>query len=302
MSNTRVTPVESLELAYPLRVERYALRDGSGGAGRHAGGDGVVRSYRALAPCTVTLLTERRRIAPRGAAGGGDGACGRNLLGADPLPAKARVPLAAGDLLTLETPGGGGWGPPARAAAPVAAADVGPGAAAPPRAGADTADAAVTFRELLDYTAGETARWEAWFAANPDALELPYAAGQLATVRGVVHHVFLVERRHVQRLRGEPVSSYDEVPASPDRALFDAGREARALFEAYVAAATSAALARVLEFDTLTAGRQRATARKLAVHVLLHGVRHWAQLASHLRAAGRPTDWHHDVLMSPALE
>jgi N-methylhydantoinase B len=111
MSNTRVTPVESLELAYPLRVERYALRDGSGGAGRHAGGDGVVRSYRALAPCTVTLLTERRRLAPRGAAGGGDGGPGRNLLDGAGLAAKARASLAAGQVLTLETPGGGGWGP-----------------------------------------------------------------------------------------------------------------------------------------------------------------------------------------------
>ncbi len=110
MSNTRVTPVEALELAYPLRVERYALRDGSGGAGRHAGGDGVVRSYRALAPCAVTLLTERRRLAPRGAAGGGDGAPGRNLVDGAEVPAKARAALAAGQVLTLETPGGGGWG------------------------------------------------------------------------------------------------------------------------------------------------------------------------------------------------
>jgi N-methylhydantoinase B len=117
MSNTRVTPVEALELAYPLRVERYALRDGSGGAGRHAGGDGVVRSYRALAPCTATLLTERRRLAPRGAAGGADAAPGRNLVDGAAVPAKARVALAAGQLLTVETPGGGGWGPPDASAA-----------------------------------------------------------------------------------------------------------------------------------------------------------------------------------------
>lgn len=112
MSNTRVTPVEALELAYPLRVETYALRDGSGGAGRYAGGDGVVRRYRALAPCTVTLLTERRRLAPRGAAGGDDARPGRNLLDGAALPAKVRATLAAGQVLTLETPGGGGWGAP----------------------------------------------------------------------------------------------------------------------------------------------------------------------------------------------
>jgi N-methylhydantoinase B len=110
MSNTRNTPVESLETTLPLRVDRYAVRRGSGGKGRHAGGDGVVRAYRVLEPCTVTLLTERRRHAPRGAEGGLPGAAGRNLLNGRELPAKCRVSLAAGDVLTIETPGGGGWG------------------------------------------------------------------------------------------------------------------------------------------------------------------------------------------------
>jgi N-methylhydantoinase B len=110
MSNTRNTPVESLEAAYPLRVETYALRAGSGGAGVHAGGDGVVRAYRALVPCTVTLLTERRSRAPQGAAGGAPGATGANRRGDAPLPAKCRVALVTGELLVVETPGGGGWG------------------------------------------------------------------------------------------------------------------------------------------------------------------------------------------------
>ena len=110
MSNTRNTPIESLEMALPFRIERYAIRRGSGGAGRHRGGDGVVRAYRALEPCTVTLLTERRRHAPAGISGGANGAVGRNLLNGAPLPAKCRVTLAPGDVLTIETPGGGGWG------------------------------------------------------------------------------------------------------------------------------------------------------------------------------------------------
>ena len=80
MSNTRNTPIESLEWAYPLRIEEYAIRRGSGGGGVHAGGEGVVRRYRALERCTVTLLTERRRRAPAGAKGGGSGAVGRNLV------------------------------------------------------------------------------------------------------------------------------------------------------------------------------------------------------------------------------
>jgi N-methylhydantoinase B len=110
MSNTRNTPIESLEWAYPIHIEEYAIRRGSGGVGTHAGGDGVVRRYRALEPCTVTLLTERRRRAPAGAAGGGNGVLGRNLLNGRELPSKCRVQLVAGDVLTIETPGGGGWG------------------------------------------------------------------------------------------------------------------------------------------------------------------------------------------------
>jgi N-methylhydantoinase B len=112
MSNTRVTPIEALERAYPLRIVRYAIREASGGAGRHRGGDGVVRAYEALAPCTVTLLTERRRHAPRGAGGGRDALRGRNLLNGREVPAKCRLDLSTGDVITIETPGGGGWGTP----------------------------------------------------------------------------------------------------------------------------------------------------------------------------------------------
>jgi N-methylhydantoinase B len=110
MSNTRNTPVESLERAYPLRVAEYAVRRGSGGAGRHRGGDGVVRRYEALAPCVATVLSERRVRRPPGAAGGQPGACGVNRLNGDVLPAKCRVTMRPGDILTIETPGGGGWG------------------------------------------------------------------------------------------------------------------------------------------------------------------------------------------------
>ena len=110
MSNTRNTPVESLERAYPLRIDRYALRKGSGGAGLHIGGNGVIRSYRALRECTATLLTERRTVAPPGANGGHAGKAGTNSLNGTALPAKTRVTMKAGDVLTIETPGGGGYG------------------------------------------------------------------------------------------------------------------------------------------------------------------------------------------------
>ena len=114
MSNTLNTPVEALELSYPLRVERYELRRGSGGAGRFPGGDGVVRELRALEPCRLSLLTQRRSLAPRGAAAGADGRPGRNLLNGEELPAFATIALEAGDLLRIETPGGGGYGEASR--------------------------------------------------------------------------------------------------------------------------------------------------------------------------------------------
>ena len=109
MSNTLNTPVESLESSYPLRIDEYSLRRGSGGSGRHRGGDGVVRVYRPTEPATVTLVTERRRLAPRGAAGGDDGGRGRNSVDGRDLPAKCRVALEPGSRLRVETPGGGGW-------------------------------------------------------------------------------------------------------------------------------------------------------------------------------------------------
>src|SRR3954467_12655435 len=110
MSNTLSTPTEALELAYPLRVERHALRLGSGGEGAHGGGDGVVRELRVLERCRLSLLSQRRRIAPDGRDGGGDGAPGRNLLNGEELPPFATRDLEAGDLLRIETPGGGGYG------------------------------------------------------------------------------------------------------------------------------------------------------------------------------------------------
>jgi N-methylhydantoinase B len=110
MSNTLNTPVEALELEFPLRVTRYAIRRGSGGAGRHDGGDGVVRELEALAPMEFSLLTERRRHPPAGAGGGGPGARGRNLLDGDELPPKASGSLRPGQRLRIETPGGGGFG------------------------------------------------------------------------------------------------------------------------------------------------------------------------------------------------
>jgi N-methylhydantoinase B len=118
MSNTLNTPVEALEQEFPLMVREYALRRDSGGRGRFNGGDGVVRELEALAGMDFSLITERRRHAPPGAAGGGDALPGRNLLlrsnveNWEDVGSKARGRLEPGDRLRMETPGGGGFGPP----------------------------------------------------------------------------------------------------------------------------------------------------------------------------------------------
>ena len=112
MSNTRNTPIEVLEMEYPLRLTTYGLRRGSGGVGLWSGGEGVIREFEALAPMEVGILAERRRHAPRGAAGGADGALGGTLLNGAPLAPKVSTRLVPGDVLRIETPGGGGWGHP----------------------------------------------------------------------------------------------------------------------------------------------------------------------------------------------
>ncbi len=110
MTNTLNTPIESLESHYPLRVIEYSIRRGSGGAGRHRGGNGIRRTLQFLAHTSVTLLTERRRLGPWGLDGGMAGSPGLNLLNDRELPAKTSFKAQAGDRLTIATPGGGGWG------------------------------------------------------------------------------------------------------------------------------------------------------------------------------------------------
>jgi len=112
MSNTLSTPTEALELAYPLRIRRHALRLGSGGNGTHRGGDGVIREIEALEPCHFSVVSERRRHSPQGVNGGDPGQPGRNLLNGEERAGKISGDLARGDVLTIETPGGGGYAHP----------------------------------------------------------------------------------------------------------------------------------------------------------------------------------------------
>lgn len=114
MSNSLNTPIEALEHAYPFRIVRYEIRRGSGGSGRHRGGDGLRRDLAVLAPARVALLCERRTRGPSGAHGGQDGAPGENVVIRDgleePVGGKATFQVAAGDIVSVRSPGGGGWG------------------------------------------------------------------------------------------------------------------------------------------------------------------------------------------------
>lgn len=112
MTNTLNTPIESLEMHYPLRVRQYAVRHGSGGAGNQRGGNGIVREYEFLEPAQLSVLTERREFSPWGLHGGEAGAAGENLLNGEALPSKCSLAVKAGDRLLVRTPGGGGWGDP----------------------------------------------------------------------------------------------------------------------------------------------------------------------------------------------
>ncbi|MFT4863146.1 MAG: N-methylhydantoinase B [Pseudohongiellaceae bacterium] len=110
MTNTLNTPIESLEMSYPLRVRHYGIRRGSGGQGLHPGGNGIIREYEFLEATSLSLLTERREYRPWGLAGGSQGKAGVNRLNGQQIKGKCTVSVKAGDRLSVETPGGGGWG------------------------------------------------------------------------------------------------------------------------------------------------------------------------------------------------
>lgn len=159
---------------------------------------------------------------------------------------------------------------------------------------------AFTYDHLLRYTEGETARWREWFAAHPDALDVPYGEGRLATVGTLILHIFAVELRYTERLEGhETVTPYEDLEARGVDELFAIGERARTRLRAYLATMTDDDARVILTFQTLTAGTLTASKYKIASNVFLHGIRHWAQVASTLRAAGYRDQWGHDLLLSP---
>ncbi|HEX9936598.1 MAG TPA: DinB family protein [Longimicrobium sp.] len=156
---------------------------------------------------------------------------------------------------------------------------------------------------LAGYVENETERWREWFAAAPpEVLDLPLGAGAEGTIRTLVKHIFAVELRYAQRLVGEPVSGYDELADGTVEQLWQIHRTANATRGRYLAGASPEALDRILVSETRKLGRIESRAHTVLVHSLVHGIRHWAQVAMVLRQHGHGGLWEHDWLLNPAVQ
>lgn len=160
----------------------------------------------------------------------------------------------------------------------------------------------LSIRELMAYTDEETRHWETWFRqAGPAALAVSMGESKWSTVGSLIYHMFMVERRYAERLLGEPVTAYAAEPPAELDEIFAVHHEARSRLERYVAHARPEEWGEVITFETITAGTLSASKRKVVAHALVHGIRHWAQIATALRQAGHADQWMHDILMSSAL-
>jgi uncharacterized damage-inducible protein DinB len=162
--------------------------------------------------------------------------------------------------------------------------------------------AELSFAEMLDANERETAKWQSWFERQPSKiLDIPLDIALAKDVREFLLHIFAVELRYAERLTGSTVTEYEALPTGSVQELFGIGDSARGLYREYLSRATDGDLVTVMEFPTRTAGVLRATKRKMFAHAMLHGVRHWAQLATALREKGQGTDWPHDFLFSDVM-
>jgi len=160
-------------------------------------------------------------------------------------------------------------------------------------------DNGLSFSELLQYVNEETAKWREFFQSNPTALDVPVSIAGTKRVRDMLLHIFAVELRYAERLNHvAEVTPYERHTGKPSEELFAMGEQSRAVLAEYLPMAHE--LDRVLTFRPLTSGELSASKRKIAIHMLLHGVRHWAQLATALREAGF-TQSKHDFIFSNVM-
>lgn len=160
----------------------------------------------------------------------------------------------------------------------------------------------LSFGELLDYCAEETVRWGDWFKKNPAALNLPTDIAGARNVREVVLHIVAVQMRYAERLLDLPITEYETLSSKSADELFALAHKSFEDFRSFAVAANDPDWDGQLTFPTRTAGMLTASRRKIFIHALLHGVRHWAQLAAHLRQQGHKQDWQHDFIFSNVLK
>src|SRR6185312_8851634 len=155
--------------------------------------------------------------------------------------------------------------------------------------------------ELLKFCFAETQRWREWLAANQKLLDLPIDIAQAKTVRDLILHIVAVDLRYAERLLGERVTEYNELPASTLEELFSTADRGREKLETFLRRATDVEWKQVLSFSTRSAGTLSSSKRKIFIHTLLHGMRHWAQLATYLRQQGHKQPWAHDFILSDVI-
>ena len=157
---------------------------------------------------------------------------------------------------------------------------------------------ALSYATLLELTSTEHHLWHDWFAERPQAWAVPFATGRMATIGGVVTHIFAVEMRYAQRLLDREVTPWEDFRQTSIDDVFELGDNARGLLVQFLTSAPDSELDRVLTFQTLTAGTVTASKHKIASNIFLHGIRHWGQIATVLRQKGFADQWPHDMLLS----
>ncbi len=160
----------------------------------------------------------------------------------------------------------------------------------------------LSFGELLDYASEETTHWRDWFRKNPKALDLACDIAGAKSVREVVLHIIAVQMRYAERLLNQPITEYSELESKNAEELFALAHKSAEDFRSFAVAANDPDWDGTLTFPTRTAGTITASRRKIFVHALMHGMRHWAQLATFLRQQGFKQDWQHDFIFSDVVK
>jgi len=156
---------------------------------------------------------------------------------------------------------------------------------------------ALSYKTLLELTSTEHHRWRDWFVDHPKAWAVPFATGRMATIGGVVLHIFGVELRYAQRLLDQKVTTWEEFRQTSIEDVFELGDHARSQLVHFLTTAPEKELNSVLTFQTMTAGTVTASKHKIASNIFLHDTRHWGQIATVLRQNGFADQWGHDMLL-----